>query len=376
VFSDQDTAVLPSNVTDFVFNASDAVFATMACDLYVNSTIEESDSSVINNANTAFLAVVLPPGMLSWYIECTDGSSNTGSSVIRTITTPIEITVNLVSTTANVSSNINATTNANINLTTTQDVTGTLNVTQYNANPESASATLGNGFAALGIDIFITINASSNIVNDLSWYILTISYLDADLPSGIDESTLRIYFFNATSGQWQVEPDSGVDTAANEVWANITHFSTFSTGGSQQSTSGGGGGGTGGCKPLKWECTDWSGCDNGTQTRTCVEVNCNTKYSMDKPEETRSCRVVPVVETVEAPTVVEEPAAEEVDAAVVEETAPLTPEPIAEPVAEPTPEVEPVIEPPEASNLLPLLLLALVIVVLGVAVFLKKKHKK
>jgi hypothetical protein len=42
-----------------------------------------------------------------------------------------------------------------------------------------------------------------------------------------------------------------------------------------------------------WTCTDWSGCINGTQTRTCVdENNCGTV--VDKPVESQDCGVSPI----------------------------------------------------------------------------------
>ncbi|MBD3312046.1 hypothetical protein GF352_01155 [archaeon] len=44
-----------------------------------------------------------------------------------------------------------------------------------------------------------------------------------------------------------------------------------------------------GCTP-NWTCTDWSGCVDGVQTRTCTDVNeCNT--TTDKPDESRSCEL-------------------------------------------------------------------------------------
>jgi len=40
-----------------------------------------------------------------------------------------------------------------------------------------------------------------------------------------------------------------------------------------------------------WECTDWSSCVGGTQTRTCVDVRCGRISASNKPEESQSCTV-------------------------------------------------------------------------------------
>ncbi|MBW2972201.1 hypothetical protein KY359_04160, partial [Candidatus Woesearchaeota archaeon] len=151
-----------------------------------------------------------------------------------------------VSTTANVTYDLSATTEITVNLTTNESTAGTVAIAQFNTNPESVAATSANGFAALGLSRFVAINASAEVEGNLSWYILNIYYSDAELPATIDESTLRIYYFNSTSGEWQQEADGGVDTSANRVWANITHFSVFSAGGAAEAGGSGGGGGGGG----------------------------------------------------------------------------------------------------------------------------------
>lgn len=246
--SPQDGAVLSVNVSDFIFYVTDNVFQTFSCDLNVDNTRYASNSSVSNSTNTTFSSVSLPAGSLSWSMNCSDPASNMAISSSRTIIVPQENSTSSVNATANTTFNINATAKTDINLSTSKSTTGTFTAAQYNTNPASVSATSANGFAALGLNIFISINASPAISSNLSWYLLTIYYSDSDLPSNIDESTLRIYHFNESSNQWEQESDSGVDTSANKVWANITHFSIFSAGASEKSsgTSPGGGGGGGG----------------------------------------------------------------------------------------------------------------------------------
>jgi len=58
-----------------------------------------------------------------------------------------------------------------------------------------------------------------------SWAFLNVSYTDAD-ASGVDESALRLWRYNRTTGDWSLAgPPNGVDTAANYVFANVTAFS-------------------------------------------------------------------------------------------------------------------------------------------------------
>jgi subtilisin family serine protease len=243
-----DAAVLISNVSTFIFYATDNMFPAFPCDLYVNGVKKASNASVANNTNTSFLSIPLAAGNLSWLVNCTDSAGNSANSSVRHMIVPQQNATSNINTTANVTTNINATGNVDVNLTTTTNTSGSFIVAEYNINPENVSATQASGFAALGISTFVFINASEDIVTNLSWYLLNIYYSESSLPSNIDESSLRIYYFNSATQLWVQEADSGVDIVANRVWANITHFSTFSIGGSAQSTppSGGGGGGGGG----------------------------------------------------------------------------------------------------------------------------------
>jgi len=57
---------------------------------------------------------------------------------------------------------------------------------------------------------------------------LNIYYTEAELTAAnINESSLKKYYYNSTSGSWQLEANQGVNTTGDYVWANITHFSLF-----------------------------------------------------------------------------------------------------------------------------------------------------
>ena len=75
----------------------------------------------------------------------------------------------------------------------------------------------------LGNYVQITVNNTDITVNATIRMYYTLEQLEA---SGLDESTLEIHFWNATSGEW--EPiQSHVNTEEHYVWAVIDHFSLF-----------------------------------------------------------------------------------------------------------------------------------------------------
>jgi hypothetical protein len=59
-----------------------------------------------------------------------------------------------------------------------------------------------------------------------------------------------------------------------------------------EATGGGGGGGGGSACTTSWDCSEWSDCVNGEQSRTCAKER-STCYAGDKPAETRTCTVAP-----------------------------------------------------------------------------------
>ena len=57
---------------------------------------------------------------------------------------------------------------------------------------------------------------------------LSLSYVPAQLPAGVDEADLRLY--TLVGGRWSLVPGSGVDVDANTVTGDISHFSVYSVG--------------------------------------------------------------------------------------------------------------------------------------------------
>ena len=76
------------------------------------------------------------------------------------------------------------------------------------------------GHYDLGIYLDITLD-------DLDWILIEIPYDESNLPSGVEEDSIKLYFWDEYSGRWKVVEDSHVDTDRNIVWANVTHLTVF-----------------------------------------------------------------------------------------------------------------------------------------------------
>jgi len=130
--------------------------------------------------------------------------------------------------------------NASITLNLAENVTVTVIVLPVTPNASGTTASLT---ALKGIEITVD-NATRG---NLTWALIKIFYNESELTAAnITESTLKIYYYNTTATAWQLEPNQGVDTINNYVWANVTHFSMFGAFGSALiaalAPSGGGGG--------------------------------------------------------------------------------------------------------------------------------------
>lgn len=145
-----------------------------------------------------------------------------------------------------------------INLTTSLALVGSVNISTYAAPPPEVNE-------SLPVQRYLEINVSDNLnasSGNLTWVYIRVNYSDSDV-SGLDESTLRLYWWNPTAKNWtRLETgtnlsalngpyvyDSGVNTSANYVYANVSHLSIYGISGSTPTTTtttGGGGGGGGG----------------------------------------------------------------------------------------------------------------------------------
>ncbi|MCG7849740.1 MAG: PGF-pre-PGF domain-containing protein, partial [ANME-2 cluster archaeon] len=160
-----------------------------------------------------------------------------------------------VVTRANNSTVVNAPlSNTTLYLFTNNTSVGAINITQSKINMTSNELSITNP------GIYVNVNVSSSIRNNLSYVIICVNYSDAEVSSYV-ESTLRLYRWNTSSLSWDwlagtgsypYVNNAGVDTTNNFVWANLTELSEFAVSGElyvpppPQKTSSSGGGSSGG----------------------------------------------------------------------------------------------------------------------------------
>ncbi len=71
---------------NFIFNATDNQYTTINCTLYINDAPSGTNASVANNTATTITNTTVLEGYNQWYVNCTDGASNTGQSETRLLT--------------------------------------------------------------------------------------------------------------------------------------------------------------------------------------------------------------------------------------------------------------------------------------------------
>ena len=156
-----------------------------------------------------------------------------------------------------------------VNIYSDSGYSGTINVTTYDEPPSGVS-----GFSVTPLGTWLTFDATAELAAG-DWAIIKAYYTDAEVTAaGLVESSLRLWYYNDADGTWTKydAPNGGVDTVNNYVWANTTHFSLWSIGGSVPVVPVVTGGAPSAACSLKWECGDWSSCQaNGTQTRICAD---------------------------------------------------------------------------------------------------------
>ena len=86
---------------------------------------------------------------------------------------------------------------------------------------------------------YIQVETSEQVREAITSVMLKVYYTDAELnASGLNESTLAMYWYNTTTAQWVKLTTNmswvygtGVNTVQNYVWANVSHFSHYAVGG-------------------------------------------------------------------------------------------------------------------------------------------------
>lgn len=238
------SAISASDITNDTFriNVTTNENATCFVQLGTNTSYEWYNTTPTTGmGGHSHGANVLEPGTLYHYRwNCTDLFNNSAlSSDYTFITAVIQNETFNASTTQTITFNItdNGTnkTIAEFEINTVNDTNATIEVLRVDTNPEGVNLSKAAG-------IYIVINSTELNTSTLNWVVIKVYYNRSALPRGVDESALRLYLFSG--GAWvKIEP-GGVNTTAQYVWGNVTHFSTYAIGGQSVQVQQTGNGGT------------------------------------------------------------------------------------------------------------------------------------
>ena len=240
-------------------NLTDNYFYNNTIAVDINS---DSDNNIFNNniSSSSSLGMNITTGSVYWLITSRNriidnnltvsGTINiTGSGVLELINSYLTLNGVLFDRTGNIttleseSSNLTANTATDVsfdNVDTNLTVVLSANVSAtFLVSPVTPNSTPGSLTTLKAVSVDVPAAVEGNI----SWVIIRIFYNASELAAAnIDESTLKIYYYNESSSSWQLEPHQGVDTTNDYVWANVTHLSTYGAFGSAPATSSSSGG--------------------------------------------------------------------------------------------------------------------------------------
>ncbi len=138
--------------------------------------------------------------------------------------------------------NATETTNALIEISSKNNLNISISTALYYENLKNITPAKSELGKYLDVIVDDTIN------NNITKGKIVIYYNDSEVSNAnIIEDTLRVYYYNETIENWQIL-NSSVNTTANYVWVELSHFSIYGVFGEQRTTqpsSSGGGGGYG-----------------------------------------------------------------------------------------------------------------------------------
>jgi hypothetical protein len=120
------------------------------------------------------------------------------------------------------------------------DIVTDTNVTNATITISSSTGSqLSEGLSVPALNKYIQVETSQDMRDAITSIMLKVYYTDDELnASGLNESSLAMYWYNTTTQNWDKLSTNmswvygtGVNTVQNYVWANVSHFSYYSVGG-------------------------------------------------------------------------------------------------------------------------------------------------
>ena len=145
-------------------------------------------------------------------------------------------------------------------------------------------------------ETFVAVAAPTEVEDSISYIELNLSSSDTgnfkinfSVSSSYDKNRIQVYVYE--SGNWVELPTTFIETTGGKhyFYFAVTHFSEFLIAEeSVPTTPQDPDVHSSKCK-TNWNCTGWSECVNGTQTRECVKEETGCKARNEKPDESKSC---------------------------------------------------------------------------------------
>ncbi|MDD5181910.1 MAG: Ig-like domain-containing protein [Candidatus Nanoarchaeia archaeon] len=238
IIVDTTAPAMSSIFADTITNESADIHVTTneIANCSVDFGTDTSYGSVASSVSgSGALSLAIPSaaqGTLYYYRwNCTDVYGTSGVSAGYTFTTANYQTDTIVNTTTtnmtfNFTEDGTNTTNAGVEISLNETIDATVKIAKGIAPTANFSA---SGITGLGT--YYTIESDEINSTNAEWLMIKLYYEDSQVPIGINESTLRLYWYNTTSSAWEIITPGGVDTVNNYVWGNTTHFSEYTIAG-------------------------------------------------------------------------------------------------------------------------------------------------
>ena len=83
---------------------------------------------------------------------------------------------------------------------------------------------LPSGLQSMGLYFNIE---STMVLKNGEWIYIAISYNGGELPEGVDEGSLALYYWDVTASNWFKCANPGIDVGNDILWANVSHLTVF-----------------------------------------------------------------------------------------------------------------------------------------------------
>ncbi|MFH1455838.1 MAG: hypothetical protein ABIF40_02725 [archaeon] len=222
--------VYSNNIADpITLNVSTSVSAY--CE-YKKDALTFTSFNLTNAVTHESTLLGLGIGDHSYTIRCNDSSNNDAEIETGFYVTNARAAINMSQTdynfTTNVSQFVSPFENFHVDIMEKENVSGGVLFSEYDADPMISLAAEPEGKIAR----FTTISSTYNIRQNISVWKVYVNYTDTEAGLlNVDESTLRLYYYNTSQSKYVLVDPSGVNIQDNYVWGNVTHNSLFLAGG-------------------------------------------------------------------------------------------------------------------------------------------------